>query len=176
VSVIPGSTHNINIGPGGVPVGAKNGTPGGNTSFSDTVIAIGGLGGELMNTTALGNQMQTVVEGSATAGWRYSSQYPVMQSPNGEDGVLCPLDLSAFPELDGKKFGAAGSAGESDSGGNPPEVIYSADTGGGSGACGRRTATTEATGGSFFGAGGGGGSASKNTPGKGYQGILIIKY
>ncbi|MDR3142102.1 MAG: hypothetical protein LBU37_10305 [Tannerellaceae bacterium] len=167
IPVIPGSTYGISIGQGGVQTGQKSGNPGGDTSFANSVTAVGGLGGYKLNTMQWMNFTQPVVEGSATSGWRIIGTSHTPNEPRGEDGVLCPFDLSSFPDLNGKKFGAAGSTGASSFRG------YSSETGGGIGGYQGFAGTKDGT---FYGAGGGGGAYMSSEGGSGYQGILIIRY
>jgi hypothetical protein len=164
VSVIPGNTYSVNIGQGGIPTAIYIGTNGGDTSFADIITAAGGIGGYTEG-SAIYNFAQPVVEGSATGGWRITGSGSAPNEPRGENGMLCPLDLSTFPELDGKRFGAAGSTGAHEA------HDYSAETGGGMGGYYGFTGIKDGT---FYGAGGGGGAYMSDDPGSGYQGILII--
>jgi hypothetical protein len=162
VPVVPGVTYPVTIGGGGPGIsgsGVVNGSAagGGSTTFGDLVTALGGLGGFCTEQSIQGYWAQPVVYNSATGGSRLGGKY------NGEDGQCCPFDLSAFPDLNGRMFGAGGGACDG-MGGN---------TGGG---VGQVETVTAATSGSFYGAGGGGGGYNRGPGGSGYQGILIIKY
>ena len=150
------------------------GNPGGYTSFGDLVTALGGLGGAVPPASNInGIVPQPVVEHSATGG-----SYPPLansdptQSPYGQDGELCPFDLSEYPDLDEKKIGASGGFPT-----NQAFVMYPCgETGGGYG--GYQGGPGGGAPGSFYGAGGGGGGSKSGSSGggSGYQGILIIKY
>jgi hypothetical protein len=162
LSVTPGETYAITIGAGGLAFTGDyykwSANPGENTSFGNLLTALGGLGGRCDEQSSQTTWPQPVVEGSATGG----SWYNPLTYGAGEDGQLCPFDLSSFPDLDGKKFGAGGGAGGGDGG----------ETGGGVGSIGYSQGTPS----TFYGAGGGGGGYYKVKATDGYQGILIIKY
>ena len=163
LQVTPGATYNIVIGAGGIRKTAYykwSANPGENTSFGGMLTAFGGLGGYCEDQGSGREWPQPVVEYSATGG---SHASPVWTGSDGEDGTLCPFDLSAFPDLDGKKFGAGGGAGAGGKGG---------ETGGANGNV-RNVGVFPAT---FYGSGGGGGTYYSQDASDGYQGILIIKY
>jgi hypothetical protein len=167
LSVTPGATYPVTIGPGGLAFNggyyAYSANPGGNTTFGDILTALGGLGGYCPAQNNLGSWPQPVVEGSATGG---SVVSPSTLKKNGEDGQLCPFDLSAFPDLDGERFAPGGGAGSGGVGG---------ETGGGKGGSYSSSIVPGAPG-TFYGAGGGGGMYRASVAYDGYQGILIIRY
>lgn len=179
IAVTPGMGIEISIGSGGAG-GSKYGTgtsargiAGGNTVVTingNTYIAQGGSGGtngsisiEPIDSQPIGN-----IGGK-------SARPDYAQGVAGMQGVKCELD-----EFDLNYYGASGAGG-----GNcnqfTPILIVGGETGGGYGGYGANNDATN-TGGdaTFYGAGGGGGGFnSKHTTGaggKGYQGIVIIRY
>jgi hypothetical protein len=165
LQVTPGATYAITIGAGGIALTTGyykySANPGGDTSFGDLLTALGGLGGYCAEQSSLAEWDQPDVENSARGG---SNAAPSSAAKaNGEDGQLCPFDLSAFPELFGKKFAAGGGAGS---------YGYGGETGGANGNK-ENVGVFPAT---FYGSGGGGGAGYKSAASDGYQGIVIIRY
>lgn len=179
VSVTAGMGVEISIGAGGAG-GSRygesttaRGTAGGNTVVTvnnTTYIAQGGSGGTngSISVSPADTQPNGNVGGQGARGG-------YAQGALGVQGTKCELD-----ENDDNYYGASGGGG-----GNcynyTPTIIYGGETGGGYGGYGRNNDATN-TGGdaTFYGAGGGGGGFnSKHTRGaggKGYQGIVIIRY
>ena len=160
VSVTPGATITVTVGPGGNGVSAGNGNAGGTSSFGGLVSAIGGGGGVVGNNPAYG-------AGAITATgitWNGGAGSPA-NSVNGNSGA------------------GGGGAGNSGHGG-PASGITGGNGGlgtipGGSGAAGR-TSSGNGNNATGLSAGGGGslneGNANPRTGGNGFNGQVIITW
>lgn len=154
VTVTPGETISIVIGAGG-----GSGGSGAQTRFGIYVIALQGNGGR---SDLIANSVNSYQSRGGT-GSKYANSVE-----NGEDGRVCPFDAT------GKKYGAGGSGAYNSINSN---INRGGETGGGDpGETNDFASKPDGRDGTFYGAGGGGGLSDTSSGGKGFQGILKIRF
>ena len=177
VTVVPGTTYTVTVGTGGAPGGTSStipSNPGGKTIFAinatDSVIAVGGLGGKWGSS----GTPSTTVAGSTVGNKGYEGTYNYA----GGDGIAGYV-YATIPIFSGGGGAGAGSLGAGASGIAANPGAESIGTGGGgNGAAGVIVALTNGLPGKTPGGGGSGGfgGTAAKPGGAGGDGRILLTY